>query len=396
MKKLMMTTAIVAVTSLGAIAQTAAPAPEAQGQDQVQAQGQMQGQTQGQMVPAFLSSDFTGMDLYALDHDAMGDAQVGDGMAGQPGVAPDAQPGTPGYGYQDRSARWTSSDAFMSQRDAWNNIGNISDVVMTQDGEIRGVIVDIGGFLGMFAHTVMIDLDNLYFVADEGATTGMTGGDGGVRDFFVVASLSREQLEALPEWDDAHLTAGFEPRFQSMGQQPMGQQQMDQQQMGQAGQQAPAEQQAEMMTPGHSETTMQPDQAGAMQPAGDATAGDATAGATADANAQQQPATDGAFTGEGYTELPMTDERTADALTGANVYDAAEDNIGTVTDLVLDDDASISHILVDVGGFLGMGSHTVALDVDNVAIMWNDQNDDVRVHVQTTRDELEAMPEYQG
>ena len=372
MKKLMMTTAIVAVTSFGAIAQTTAPAPEAQVQDQAQAQGQMQGQT----VPAFLSSDFTGMDLYTLDHEAVRDLHARDGMAGQPGVAPDAQPGTPGYGYQDRSARWTSSEAFVSQRDAWNNIGNISDVVMTQDGEIRGVIVDIGGFLGMFAHTVMIDLDNLYFVADEGAATGMTGGDGGVRDFFVVASMSREQLEALPEWDDAQLPAGFEPRWHSMGQQPV-----DQQQMNQTGQQAPAEQQAGMMTPGHSENTLQPDQAGAVEPAGDA---------AADATVQQQPAA------EGYTELPVTDERTAETLTGANVYDAAEDNIGTVTDLVLDDDASISHILVDVGGFLGMGSHTVALPVEDVAIMWNDQNNDVRVHVRMTRDQLEAMPEHQG
>ena len=387
MKKLMMTTAIVAVTSFGAIAQTTAPAPEAQVQNQAQAQGQMQ----GQMVPAFLSSDFTGMDLYALDHESVRDLNARDGMAGQPGVAPDAQadaqmgmqPGTPGYGYQDRSARWTSSDAFISQRDAWSNIGSISDVVMTQDGEIRGVIVDIGGFLGMFAHTVLIDLDNLYFVADEGATTGMTGGDGGVRDFFVVAAMSREQLEALPEWDEAHLTAGFEPRFHSMGQQPV-----DQQQMGQAGQQAPAEQQAGMMTPGHSETTLQPDQAGAVEPVGDT---------TADATAQQQPAAEGsAFADEGYTELPATDERTAETLTGANVYDAAEDNIGTVTDLVLADDASISHILVDVGGFLGMGSHTVALPVEDVAIMWNDQNDDVRVHARTTREQLEAMPEHQG
>lgn len=367
MKKLMMTTAIVAVTSFGAIAQTAAPAPEAQTQGQV---------TQGQMVPAFLASDFTGMDLYAFDHDAARDLNAGGGIVGdttdgstdaQPGIAPDASAARTGVpGSQDRSARWTSSEAFITERDAWNNIGNISDVVMTQDGDIRGVIVDIGGFLGMFAHTVMIDLDNLYFVADEGAAAGMTGGDGGVRDFFVVASMSREQLEALPEWDDAHLTAGFEPRFQNMDQQP-----------------APAEQQAEMMTPGHADTTLQSDQAGA---------GDATADATG-----QQPAAGGTdFAAEGYTELPVTDERTAETLTGANVYDAAEDNIGTVTDLVLDGDASISHILVDVGGFLGMGSHTVALPVEDVSIMWNDQNDDVLVHVQTTREQLEAMPEHQG
>ena len=365
MKKLMMTTAIVAVTSFGAMAQTApeATAPATQGQVQGQAQGQMN-------VPAFLASDFTGMNLYTLDHESVRDLRAREGAA--PGAATDTgaatgtQTGHTGLGYQDRSVRWTSSDAFMTQRDAWDNIGNIDDVVMTQDGEIRGVIVDVGGFLGLFAHTVMVDIDDLYFVADDAAAAdGTTGGD--VRDFYVVASMSREQLEALPEWDEAQLTTGFEAR--SYGQQPgAAQQGMDQSGV------APAEGQAEMMEPGQTDTTMQDD------------------------TLQGQPQTDMAtdFTTQGYTEVDATDERTVEALTGANVYDAAEDNIGNVTDLVLAGDNSVTHLLVDVGGFLGMGSHTVALPVEDVNILWHDQNNDVRVHVRMTREQLETLPEHQG
>lgn len=371
MKKLMMTTAIVAVTSLGAVAQTApdATAPAAQ--------GQMQGQAQGQMnVPAFLASDFTGMDLYTLDHDSVRNlrAQQGAAPGAQTGAAPGAQTGAaPGAqtgmtGYQDRSARWTSSDAFVSHRDAWDNIGNIDDVVMTQDGQIRGVIVDVGGFLGMFAHTVMIDLDDLYFVHDDTATTGGTAGTD-VSDFFVVASMSREQLEALPEWDANQLTTGFEPR--GYGQQPgMAQtgQQAGQQGTAQTGQQTPGEQ-AEMMEPGQTDTTMQTGQ-------------------------QTGMATD--YAAEGYTELQFSDQRTVDALTGANVYDAADENIGNVTDLVLDGNNEVTHVVVDVGGFLGMGTHTVALPVENVNILWHEANNDVRVHVLISRDQLETLPEYQN
>jgi len=346
MKKLMMTTAIVAVTSFGAMAQTAPDATAPATQGQVQAQGQMN-------VPAFLASDFTGMSLYTLDHDAVRDLRARGGAA--PGAATNTHTADSGYGYQDRSVRWTSSDAFISQRDAWDNIGNIDDVVMTKDGEIRGVIVDVGGFLGMFAHTVMVDINDLYFVADDAAVAD--GATTDVRDFFVVASMSREQLEALPEWDDSQLSAGFEAR--GYGQQ---------QSMGQTGA-APAEQQAEMMEPGQADTTME---------------------------SRPQMGTSEDLTAQGYTQVQINDERTVDALTGANVYDAANDNIGNVTDLILDGDNAVTHLLVDVGGFLGMGSHTVALPVDSVNILWHDENDDVRVHVQMTREQLETLPEHQG
>jgi len=315
MKNLMLTTAIVAVTSFGAIAQTApqttAPA----------VQGEVTAMTQGQ-VPAFLASDFIGQTLYTLDSEAA--------------ISLRAEAGEGAYPHENRSLRWTSSNLFAAERDAWENIGKIDDVVMSQDGEIRGVLVDVGGFLGLFARTVMVEIDDLYFVADDANPE-----DPG--EFHVVASMSREQLEALPEWDSANLSAGF-------------------QQHGYA----PAHQ--TQMTPGDADVSMDND---------------------------PQPVIGIDHAAEGYTEVQI-DERTAEALTGANVYDATDDNIGTVTDLVLDGDNAVTHVLVDVGGFLGIGSHTVALPVNEVDILWHDANEDVRVHVQMTRDQLEAMPEYQG
>ncbi|MCC5970577.1 MAG: PRC-barrel domain-containing protein [Pararhodobacter sp.] len=350
MKKLMLTTALVAVTSLGAHAQTATDT-SAPAQGQVQDQAQMQ-------VPAFLASDFIGMNLYAVDHESVQQLRTQQD-AERTGAA---ETGAAGTGAQDaRSIRWTSSDAFTAQRDAWDNIGNIDDVVMTKDGEIRGVLVDVGGFLGLFAHTVMVDLDDLYFVADDAGTADGTARD--VNDFSVVASMSREQLEALPEWNEEILQAGFEPRQYGTGQA------MDQQQ-----DMAPADQQESMMEPGTEDTTMQTDPA-------------------TDPGTQTGAA--GTMAAEGYTEVQL-DERTAENLTGANVYDINQDNIGNVTDLVLDGQNAVTHVLVDVGGFLGMGSHTVALPVEEVNILWHDANEDVRVHVDVTRDQLETMPEYQG
>ena len=365
MKKLMLTTAIVAVTSLGAVAQTAPAADTTAPATTAPAQGQAAATTQNN-VPAFLASDFIGMDLYTLDSESV---RTLDGQA-DAGANP----------YETRSMRWTSSDMFTAERDAWENIGNIDDVVMGQDGEIRGVLVDVGGFLGLFARTVMVDIDDLYFVADDAAggtmatdgtatttdgtaatTDGAVGND--LSDFFVVASMSRESLEALPEWNEDVLSTGFEQRAYA----PAGQTQGT----------APAEGQAEMMEPGNTDTTM--DTApGAAQPA-----------------TGTQPAMGTDYAAEGYTELAV-EERTAETLTGANVYDGAEDNIGNVQDLVLDGDSAVTHLLVDVGGFLGMGSHTIALPVEEANILWHDGNDDVRVHVNMTREQLEAMPAHEG
>lgn len=70
----------------------------------------------------------------------------------------------------------------------WNEIANISDLVMTQEGDLLGYIADIGGFLGIGAHTVLLDRDALH-VAQFGD------------DVVMATNYSKEELEALPEFD---------------------------------------------------------------------------------------------------------------------------------------------------------------------------------------------------
>ncbi|MCC6000664.1 MAG: PRC-barrel domain-containing protein [Pararhodobacter sp.] len=340
MKKLMMTTAIVAATTFGAAAQTGYGAEQ-----NGAAAGQM-------MVPAFLATDFTGMTLYTLDSDAAR-------AAGQPqgDAAVDGQP---------RSQRWTSSDVFMAERDNWESVGSISDVVMSQDGAVRGILIDVGGFLGMFARTVMVDIDELYFVADDSTAEDLN-------DFFVVASLTREQLEALPEWSEEMLHAGFEYRSAQHG--------------------AATHEAGEAAGMGDQQATM--DQEPVMEPGaqGDAAMGAEPGAATEDGQIGAPGAP--AAIPEGYVAVDPT-VPTAEQLTDADVYDAAGDHIGNVSDAILDPDAGVREVIVDVGGFLGLGSHTVALPVDGAEILWNEQDDSVRIHVAMTREQLESLPEYEG
>jgi uncharacterized protein YrrD len=314
MKTLMLTTALVTITAFGAAAQTATETDGETTAAMTEATG-----SQG-MVPAFLSSNFTGKSLYTVDTEAARE------LSGQDDAMANAD---------GDQARWSSSETFLADRDSWESVGSINDVVMTQDGEIRGVLVDVGGFLGIMARTVMVEVDSLYFVTEEGAPEA-------IDDFSVVIAMSQEEIEALPEWDETLLRAGYEMQAGDEGDAAMS------------------------------------------EPAETATASGAT-------DATQDDTT--AVIGDDYVLLEG-EERTADRLIGADVYDATGENIGAVEDVLIAGDNSISEVLVDVGGFLGIGAHTVALPVEDAQIGWRDADGDVRVQVSMPAEALEALPEH--
>jgi sporulation protein YlmC with PRC-barrel domain len=80
-------------------------------------------------------------------------------------------------------------------------------------------------------------------------------------------------------------------------------------------------------------------------------------------------------------------------LTGSDVYGANDENIGSVSDVLLTRDGGIDALVVDVGGFLGIGTHTVAIGMDNLEIM-SDGDESWRVYTPFTQEQLESQPEY--
>ena len=67
-------------------------------------------------------------------------------------------------------------------------VGEISEVVLTQDGKIDAVIVDVGGFLGIGAKSVAIAFDALDFKADENGNV------------YVYSAFTEDQLQAAAEY----------------------------------------------------------------------------------------------------------------------------------------------------------------------------------------------------
>lgn len=101
------------------------------------------------------------------------------------------------------------------------------------------------------------------------------------------------------------------------------------------------------------------------------------------------------FERTGYQDVDY-DQLTAEQLEGAPVYDANDESIGDVGELLLGSDGAITQAVVDVGGFLGMGEHPVALDFGEMQVMQNADGGDVRVYIDQTREALEARPAYEG
>lgn len=95
---------------------------------------------------------------------------------------------------------------------------------------------------------------------------------------------------------------------------------------------------------------------------------------------------------EGYSAVPP-DALTAEMLTGANVRDVNDTSIAEVSDLVLTEDGRVTHVVLDVGGFLGIGSKSVALPIESLTIA-KGEDDRVSVWANATKAELEAMPDH--
>jgi sporulation protein YlmC with PRC-barrel domain len=86
----------------------------------------------------------------------------------------------------------------------------------------------------------------------------------------------------------------------------------------------------------------------------------------------------------------------ATAFMGKSVYssqDPQSDNIGEVNDLVIGPDGKITHAIVGVGGFLGIGEKSVAVPFDQLQVAQN-EGGEIRLIYAATREQLEAAPAY--
>ena len=83
----------------------------------------------------------------------------------------------------------------------------------------------------------------------------------------------------------------------------------------------------------------------------------------------------------------------ASMLIGLDVQSPENQKVGDIGEVVLDKDGEVEGVVVDVGGFLGIATHPVLLDWEDVTLASQDGKD--RAVVNLTKEKLEQMPAYE-
>jgi len=96
---------------------------------------------------------------------------------------------------------------------------------------------------------------------------------------------------------------------------------------------------------------------------------------------------------EGQQQLPESHILGSD-LIGASVTNANGDSIGKTSDVLVDkSNKTVDAVVIDVGGFLGIGSKSVAIPLDKLTI---GARPDEGVRTAMTKEQLESLPAFEG
>lgn len=85
-------------------------------------------------------------------------------------------------------------------------------------------------------------------------------------------------------------------------------------------------------------------------------------------------------------------EITESTLKGATIYGPNDEKVGQVSHV--HGQGNDAQVILDVGGFLGIGSKPVAVSGSSLEFM-RDENNAVHAVTTWTKDDLKAMPEHQ-
>jgi hypothetical protein len=355
----------------------------------------------------------------------------------------------------------------------WDNIGDINELVLGRDGNVKAVVLGVGGFLGMGEKNVAVSMKDLMFVKT---------GDG-PDDYSLVINANKEALNAAPAYktpDDVKAalnaakttdmtTTAANPGLTAPADDTTAANTTPTTDMAKpadtAADQAsstatttdntaantemtkPADtasdqasstttQPADASSDQASSTTTEPadqtasrtattdkaatdtaantemkkpadtanDQASSAATPSDnnaaATDTTTTASTTKDNTAVQTTMTENrarltppTVTREGYQAAEVK-ELTADKLEGARLYGPKDEDVGEINRLVMNDDGQVKLFVLDIGGFLGIGEHRIAVTPEELNIVRNAKGDDFRVYIDANKQALKAQPEY--
>lgn len=312
MKKLLSTTALVLALGAPALlsAQTATPAPTS-ATSSAQTNMNMPGFLAVREESDLYASELMGQQVYARR--TQGDANTNAG------------------------AMATMNSADLEEMD---NIGDINEIILSSTGDVRAIVIGVGGFLGMGDQDVAVTMDQVTFAHDADDQSQM----------YIVVNTGADMLKDSPAYDRSAAATGT-------------------------------------ATDGAPAATGTATDTSPVASNDDSTT---TAGSTDDRTPFAAPDMER----DGYKRVEVTKVST-EMLTGKTVYSPDENDVGTVTDMIVDDSGKITDVIIDFGGFLGLGSSQASLSFNELTVLSNDGDEDVRVYVNATKEQIQSLPQYE-
>ncbi|RVV97754.1 hypothetical protein EKE94_09700 [Mesobaculum littorinae] len=96
---------------------------------------------------------------------------------------------------------------------------------------------------------------------------------------------------------------------------------------------------------------------------------------------------------EGQITMQGDNTILANELMGATVYNDTDETVGDINNFIINFDGTVEGVVIGVGGFLGIGEKLVAIEIDSIEVV-EDENGDLRLVTSSTQEDLENAPEF--
>ncbi|ASY55479.1 MULTISPECIES: PRC-barrel domain-containing protein [Sinorhizobium] len=103
--------------------------------------------------------------------------------------------------------------------------------------------------------------------------------------------------------------------------------------------------------------------------------------------------TDMAEAGSYLTEQ-ADDQISANTYIGQSVYNANDESIGEINDLIIKKEGGVAAAIVGVGGFLGIGEKNVAVPFESIEVTEQPDSDALKLTTTETAESLKGAPEF--
>jgi hypothetical protein len=110
-------------------------------------------------------------------------------------------------------------------------------------------------------------------------------------------------------------------------------------------------------------------------------------------NAPKSVANDVPMNGPSFVKVQNTDMLSSNVV-GLDIFNGQNHNIGKIQDIAFDASKQVTGYILSVGGFLGMGTHYVAVYPNALTVQYDANNKTWRATMNATKDQLKSAPEF--